>query len=432
MTAVIILILFIINSVVFYCWQLSHDEEAPSEISYLQDSITQINGVIEIKNDTLEYVNEYYQWMMIINNDGNVVYKNNLPQELNHEYTVGEISDFSKWYLNDYPVNTINSPYGLIVLGKEKDSILIKNISVNRDIMIPTIIIFILTNLVIGAVLSLIFSLWLFKDLRTVIKSILKLSNNEPQNIEEKGYLQDVYHSINTVSEKLTKQINEINIGKEMKVKWLQGVSHDIRTPLSVISGNSEALLESCNNESDRNKLELICNQCFKVKDLLSDLNLISSLENNIKINKSDIIDIDRTIRNCIAEIMNTYDLEKYSLSFSSGLKNKKYIIEGDEKLLERAINNIITNSIKHNKNGCSIKIYSEFIGNKIKLTFSDNGIGIDSQKTADLKNIKNNNREHGWGLIVVKEIVSLHNGDIVFEENTPGITVSVYLPKKC
>ena len=433
MTAIILLILFIINAVVFYCWQLSRDEESPSKISYLQDSITEVNGVIKIKDDALDYVNKNYQWMMIINNDGNVVYKNKLPQELNYKYTIGEVSDFSKWYLNNYPVSTINSPYGLIVLGDKKDSIWKNNFSIKKNTIIPTIIILIMTNLIIGAVLSLIFSLLFFKDLRIITKSILNLSQDEPQNMEEKGYLQDVYHSINTVSDKLIRQMDEINTGKEMKSKWLQGVSHDIRTPLAIISGNSQALLDNCNDKEERNKLELISSQCFKIKDLLSDLNLINSLENNITINKSDVVDVDKTIRNCIADIMNTYDLEKYNISFSSNLKNNTNRIEGDEKLLGRAFNNIIANSIKHNQNGCDIKISSELADDIIKITFSDNGVGTDVQKIAKLQNIKSdqNNSEHGWGLIVVKEIIALHSGKITFEDNPPGLTISIYLPKK-
>ena len=432
MTVIIILILFIINAIVLYFGTKNYSEVSPKQISNLEDSITENNGIIKIKNDALDYVNKNYQWMMILDNDGKVAYKNNLPKELDHTYTVGEVSEFSKWYLEDYPVTTVESPYGLIVLAKEKGSIWISNISISSNMIIPSVIIIILANIVIGALLSLIFSLIFFKDLKVVIKSITKLSNNEPQHINEKGYLQDVYSSINTVSENLSNQMDEINSGKEMKAKWLQGVSHDIRTPLSIISGNSEFLLENSTDDIEKSKLELICNQCFKIKNLLADLNLISSLENNINIRKADMTNIDCTIRNCIADIMNAYDLDKYNISFASKLQNNNSIVEGDEKLLIRAFNNIITNSIKHNQNGCAIDISSEIIDSNIKLTFSDNGIGIDSKQKIELQNKNSNNSEHGWGLIVVKEIVKLHEGYVDFEDSSNGFTVCIYLPVKC
>lgn len=432
MTIIIILILFIINAIVLYFGTKNYNEVSPKQISKLEDSITENTGIIKIKNDALDYVDKNYKWMMILDNNGKVAYQNKLPEELNHTYTVGEVSEFSKWYLEDYPVTTVESPYGLIVLGKEKGNIWINNISIPSNMIVPSVIILILANMVFGGLLSLLFSLIFFNDLKVVIKSITKLSNNEPQHIKEKGYLQDVYSSINTVSKNLSNQMDEINSGKEMKAKWLQGVSHDIRTPLSIISGNSEYLLENSTDDIEKNKLELICNQCFKIKNLLADLNLINSLENNINIKKTEITNIDRTIRNCIADIMNTYDLDKYDISFTSKLQSNNCIVDGDEKLLIRAFNNIITNSIKHNQNGCAINISSELINNNIKLIFSDNGIGIDSKQKIELQNKNNNNSEHGWGLIVVKEIVDLHNGYVDFEDTSFGFTVCIYLPTKC
>ena len=64
-----------------------------------------------------------YEWAMVLDDVGNIRWNYGLPQELNHAYTPGDIAQFARWYLADYPVFCWTEPYGLFVIGLPKGSL---------------------------------------------------------------------------------------------------------------------------------------------------------------------------------------------------------------------------------------------------------------------------------------------------------------------
>lgn len=61
-------------------------------------------------------------FLMVLNDDGELICSWNLPEGFQSHYTAGEIASFTRWYLNDYPVKTWNTEKGLLVAGREKNS----------------------------------------------------------------------------------------------------------------------------------------------------------------------------------------------------------------------------------------------------------------------------------------------------------------------
>ena len=59
-----------------------------------------------------------YAWAMVLDDNGNVIWQQDLPQKLNHRYTASEVTVFSHWYLADYPVQCWAADYGLFVVAE--------------------------------------------------------------------------------------------------------------------------------------------------------------------------------------------------------------------------------------------------------------------------------------------------------------------------
>lgn len=77
----------------------------------------------------------HFAWVMLLDNGGGILWSDNLPEELNHAYTVPEVAAFSRWYLSDYPVMVYRNDYGLLVAGKPKGSITRFDFYMDNDIL---------------------------------------------------------------------------------------------------------------------------------------------------------------------------------------------------------------------------------------------------------------------------------------------------------
>src|SRR5699024_8966668 len=128
-------------------------------------------------------------------------------------------------------------------------------------------------------------------------------------------------------------------------------------------------------------------------------------------------------VRQVVAEFLNNgldncYDIEL-------NLSNEEVKVDGDEKLLLRAISNLIRNSIIHNPQGCKINIETLLAENhsQYHLIIKDDGKGIPEEKIAEItelpyssKRIQTTKQGHGLGLPMVSRIVKAHHGSLIFK----------------
>ena len=78
---------------------------------------------------------KHFAWAMLLGDDGEILWSENLPEELNHAYTVPEVAAFSRWYLKDYPVMAYRNDFGLLVAGKEQGSMTRFDFYMDNDIL---------------------------------------------------------------------------------------------------------------------------------------------------------------------------------------------------------------------------------------------------------------------------------------------------------
>lgn len=427
----IVALLLFINGILFYGWQKGKGEEHPKEFSRLISELSAGTEGYVLSEDSESFIRDNYEWAMLIGNDGEIIYDYALPDSLKRTYTIGEVADFSKWYLEDYPITTVNSPEGVIVLGEKKGSLWKQNISIYYKNIGVLILAGFVINIIAAVLLAALFSALFSKDLKSVICGIVDLADNKAVHLPENGYLVEVCRSVNHVSDKLTEQWTTIQKGNEMRAKWLSGVSHDIRTPLEIMVGNLEEVSQEVSEEGIRNQLYRVRNQCFKIKSLLADLNLVNSLEAKIRQDEKKSVNLCRVIRECMAELINTYDTSCYTLDFIYDETDAGLFIYADENLLKRAFHNLLMNSVLHNEEGCHIEVVFQRENTMAMVCFRDDGIGITDEKRKELSDVVNYKEEkaHGWGILVVKQIVEYHKGRVVFPNTDHGMEVKIIIP---
>ena len=151
-------------------------------------------------------------------------------------------------------------------------------------------------------------------------------------------------------------------------------------------------------------------------------------------------IHLCKIIREIVVEYLNNNTNNKFEFELNLKPNTELITIIGDERLLGRAIQNIISNSINHNENGCIISISLEVNGSNLILVISDNGKGISEEKLQKIQSTPHYlqstddrlDLRHGLGLLLVKEIVSIHKGNVsISSALNKGFSTTISLPIK-
>lgn len=404
----------------------------------LVSQINESSSSIIVNEKDLSTLRENNIWVMLIDEDtGNVIWSQDLPDEVPTNYSIKDIVQFTRYYLKDYPVFTyVDNNKGILVLGYPKDSYaklptstfpieFLRNLPIN-------IMYYLLFNLIIVFLIYMVSKRKLLKSIEPVANAICKISNGEEVQLKEKGDLLDIKIAVNKTSQYLRER-------DSMRVNWITGISHDIRTPLSLIMGYANHLLQSKNiNARERKELELIQSNSTQIQSLISNLNLTSRLEYNLVSVKKSSVSIIKVLREIIVDYMNHDSQNLYDIDFISDNISSSTMILGDARLLERAFRNIILNSMTHNAKGCKIQIKLSMDDTGVNIDIADNGIGVSKDKLISLNTsiseyIKKNNttnKSHGLGLLIVKQIIELHQGSVTFTSlENYGFNTKITLP---
>lgn len=101
----------------FFIAYLNGVADSNFPIEDFSDHVTALNGKLTADTQALKILHHANAWAMILNDDGTVIWEDGLPEELPHKYTATDIAMFSRWYLDDYPVNIWKRADGLLVIG---------------------------------------------------------------------------------------------------------------------------------------------------------------------------------------------------------------------------------------------------------------------------------------------------------------------------
>lgn len=418
-------------TVLLAAWNNSTDPDIP--VSEIADGIhTDGQGGIYADANVSDLLHEKSSWAMVLDEDGVVIWEDTLPDHLPRQYTASQIAKFSRWYLDEYPVLVQELSVGLLVIGCPPDSIVKYNFVTDfeyvRTAAFGTLIVIIL-NITLLLLLFLHNTRKVEKAVTPILNGIETISQGKAVTLTEKGELAEINAEVNRASKHIQKK-------DQARAEWISGISHDIRTPLSIMLGYAGEMEDDCSLPSGaRAQAGLIRQKGEKLRHLITDLNLTSKLEYSMQPLHMESIDPVELARQTIADFINNGLEEKYVLNVEVFESQNSFFLQGDKSLLERMLDNLILNCISHNENGCNINLTVCQQGAHCEYTISDDGTGISDLQLSQFnegiftERDSSDGIKHGWGLRLVYQIAAAHQGKVSFSKNTPnGLKVSILI----
>ena len=376
------------------------------------------------------------QFAFLLSGDGTRIWGWNLPEGIQEHYTVGEVASFSRWYLMDYPVKVWNCGQGLLVVANAKDSVGKYPVEYSRSTVknLPFFILTVLAaNLLLILILAVLSGYRLYEGLRPIAFGLDRLVDGRRIAVPENGIARDLAEKLNQVSRILEIQRQNLNQRDTARTEWISGVSHDIRTPLSMVMGYADSLENDASLPLEaRKEAGIIREQSLKIKTLIEDLNLTSKLEYHMQPLRVKDFMPAALLRQAVVSILNGGGQGSCELETDIDDALEPVVMRGDEALLSRALQNLIGNSIRHNP-GCRICVSGRLERkdgqNLCVLSIRDDGSGIPEEVRRILEGLRPSDPDgpHIMGLRIVSQITSAHGGQMRFSAD--GREVLLYLP---
>ena len=212
-------------------------------------------------------------------------------------------------------------------------------------------------------------------------------------------------------------QLRQLN---SMRRDFISNLSHELRTPVSVIRANSETLLDGALEDKKEAKFfsKAILHNAERLTSMVSDLIDLSRIDyGDLKLNIVEV-NLDNFIKSFIDSMMSV--MKKKDIYIEYKPRHKKNIM-ADMQALERVMNNLIDNAFKYSPKGSVIEISTITNNNHIKINVADQGTGISEidqeyifdrfYRTASAR--ASENKGSGLGLAIVKNLINSLNGEV-------------------
>ena len=242
----------------------------------------------------------------------------------------------------------------------------------------------------------------------------------------------DLAEKLNETGEQLRRR-NEIIARRDTaRTDWIAGVSHDIRTPLALILGWGEQLQQDeALPAAARQKAAGICTQSEKIRSLIGDLNLTSKLQYGAQPLRRKAVTVGPFLRRCAAEFYESPAAGDSTLELELTQAAEHTVVQADEALLLRAIENLLHNTVGHNAVPVHVTIRADAADGMLTIQVTDDGQGYPPAVLAVLQaGETGENPPHILGLHVVEQILAAHGGTAAFAQALPhGAAAALTLP---
>ncbi|WP_422350298.1 sensor histidine kinase [Flagellimonas sp.] len=299
-----------------------------------------------------------------------------------------------------------------------------------------------------GSVLTLIFAtllgilaIWyLTRSLRKIIYAAKRFQQGDLEyRIEnaEKTDLSNVATTYNNMADTILSDIEKIKSVEQLRQELIANISHDLRTPLSIIQGYIETLHmkdSELSSEERAEYLSMVSKSSERLSKLVSQLFEYSKLEaNQIQPEKEPFL-----ISELANDIHRNYSLlaQQKNIDLKLSMADNVPLVFADISLVERAIQNLMDNALKFTPEGGEVTVKLESEEDHVEVTIKDSGPGIKKDNQALIferyRQTKAGQEKEGagLGLAIVKKIMEIHDSSIkVFSKPNEGTSFSFSLP---
>lgn len=224
---------------------------------------------------------------------------------------------------------------------------------------------------------------------------------------------------------------------EQLRANLLRAISHDLRTPLTSISGNAGYLISSYDKLDDESRVQVftdIYDDSMWLIGLVENLLSVTRIEEG-RMNLNLSCEIAEEV---VEEALRHVSRKSKDYHISVNIKDDLLMAKMDVKLILQVIINLVDNAIKYTPAGTTIVISAEKEGSTVRFSVADDGQGIEDgikPRVFDMfftggKKIADSRRSLGLGLALCKSIVNAHGGEITLKDNVPhGCVFSFTLP---
>ena len=300
--------------------------------------------------------------------------------------------------------------------------------------------------LTFGNALFIAFLVWIFGKLRrriTVDRPVKRISDGL-EKLTDGDFSGRIElfadplgsNQYNIIIERINKMADELAGVETLRTDFISNVSHEMKTPLTVIQ-NYAALLRSP-ELSDNDRMEYasaIGETTMRLAALITNILKLSKLENQQIFPENEQVDLSELICGCLLGFETEW--EKKSIGIDTDI-DEDVVIESDPELLSLVWNNLFSNAIKFTDEGGSVFVSVKRTDDGAAVSVSDTGCGIDNETGRHIfdkfyqGDTSHASRGNGLGLALVKRIIDITGGEItVSSEVGKGSTFTVILHDK-
>lgn len=414
-----------------------------SSISF--SSIYEKNEIIELQNECslvikgyklddisyLESIEDSSLRVTLIDLEGNVIFDNQLNESEmeNHasreefkeakENGYGISKRYSSSLLKTFYYVAYKLDNNIIRVSKVADSTLYI-LFINLWPLYIVAIVLIICSILLGFLLS-----------KKIVDPINNINLEHPLENNKYKEIEPLLIRIEAQKNELLKENEEVLNASKVRQEFTSNVSHELKTPLHVISGYAELIKEGIVKDSDVKEFgEKIYSEASRMSKLVEDIMKISKLESDKTIEKTQL-----KLKNIVVAIVDSLMIEADKKNVKFKLSLNDCSISGNYDSIYSLIFNLVDNAIKYNKTNGKITIKLQEVSNNVILSVKDTGIGIPKE---DLDRIferfyrvdKSRSKDSGGtglGLAIVKHSLIVNNATIKVEsELKKGSTFTV------
>lgn len=306
---------------------------------------------------------------------------------------------------------------------------------------IYTLIFSILAALILASISAVWLSISFTKPLNKIRDTTTELAKGNYEvttQIKQSDEIGELAKSIDKLALQLDKSSKESERFEKMRQNFIANISHELRTPITVIRGSIEAICDGIISDPKQLKdyNEQILSDSIHLQRLVNDLIDLTKLQNtDFSIDKSTI-NLFEIINDAVRSMkqISTKKGVKINFSAENAIEEDGYLFVGDYQRIRQMIIIVLDNAIKFSNENQKVDILLKKENKKYELKICDSGRGIDPENIGEIfnryhkSNTEENKNGMGLGLAIAKEIALRHNIEI-FVKSVPNIkTVFTFL----
>lgn len=285
----------------------------------------------------------------------------------------------------------------------------------------------IFTTIAIGGVIFVICAVFSRRLTRRLMTPVERLADNLTM-VEEESVYEEMRPFVATIKQ----QHMDILDHAKMRQEFTANVSHELKTPLTAISGYAELISSGMTDEADtRHFADEIHSNAERLQTLINDIIQLSELDNDHLKLEFETVDLYELAQNAASMLQVTAEKNEVSVD----VRGESVMLSGSRTLLEELVYNLCSNAVRYNKRGGSVTVTTTEEDGRPMLVVEDTGIGIPKEQQERVferfyrvdKSRSKQTGGTGLGLAIVKHIVAQHNAKITLEsEEDIGTKITV------